>query len=193
MDTQPIQKEILRRLLISEEGFRYSEMKPKDVESDLYNYHLQQLVKKELVEKVNDKYILTESGKLYIWDLKPLDPFGHEADKFKVAVNMILLRENNGVKEILFQLRTRLPFAGSKETIGRGIKRGESVLEAAERGFREETGLTADFHMIGTVRTIRKNSANELINDMFYHVCVAETYEGNLVKKMILVNSSGFL
>jgi 8-oxo-dGTP pyrophosphatase MutT (NUDIX family)/predicted transcriptional regulator len=188
MSQNSLQLEILTKLLTSKPGFRFSEMKPQDVESDLYNYHLQHLVKNGLIEKTEDKYILTQKGKHYIWDTNPIDPFGQIDDKFKIAVSMFLIRENNGVKEVLFQTRTRLPFSGSKENPSRGIKKGELILEAAKRGFKEETGLDVDFSFIGVVRHIRYQGGrgevtSTLLNDMIYHICTADKYSGELIEK----------
>lgn len=56
-----IQKEIFRKLIYSP-ALRFSELKPKRVESNLFMYHLKQLIKNGYVVKVDDKYALSPSG-----------------------------------------------------------------------------------------------------------------------------------
>lgn len=61
-----IQRQILREL-VKGEAKRFSEIKPKAVESNLFMYHLRQLIRGGLVAKDNEssKYTLTKEGRLY--------------------------------------------------------------------------------------------------------------------------------
>lgn len=59
MGKRDIQSEILSKLLTAE-TLRYSEARPENVESDLYNYHLKFLIQKGLVEKNDNGYSLVK-------------------------------------------------------------------------------------------------------------------------------------
>lgn len=174
-----IQKEILVKLL-SSSALKYSEARPADVENDLYNYHLQFLVQKNLIDKTNNHYSLSETGKKHILDTEPLSPLGHTADKFKLNVLTILTRENNGKKEVLNQTRKRHPFFGRKGIMGGTIRKGESVLAAARRKLNDETGLDAEFKLLGLVRKFTLDKNHELVSDILYHTCLSTLYSGEL-------------
>ncbi|MDB5178531.1 MAG: hypothetical protein JWN01_474 [Patescibacteria group bacterium] len=178
----PIQQAILECLRVASAGLRYTDMKPDDVESDLYNYHLQYLVKNQLVFKEDEKYFLTSSGKKYIIELNPLDEKG-ESNRFKIAVLCLVIRESEQGPQILSQHRLRQPFAGQREFIGGGLRRGEPVLRAAKRRLGEEAGLSANFTLLGMLRKVRFDSQGLLYSDIIYHVCVADKYEGDLAVK----------
>ncbi len=72
--THTIQKEIFRKLVYAPE-LRFSELKPKKLESNLFMYHLKQLIKNGYVQKEDGKYTLSPSGmahadKLSLKDLR---------------------------------------------------------------------------------------------------------------------------
>src|SRR4051812_48701432 len=59
-----IQLHIIRQMLHAAES-RYSELKPKNVESNLFMYHLKQLIREGLIEKRDKTYVLTREGKRF--------------------------------------------------------------------------------------------------------------------------------
>ena len=75
-----IQNEILTNF-IGAKSLRYSEARPEGLENDLYNYHLQFLVKKGFLEKTNAKYALTKVGKQYV---AQFDVRGNIREKFNI-------------------------------------------------------------------------------------------------------------
>ena len=103
-----VQNIILTKLLRSEK-LRYGELKPEDVANDLFNYHLQFLVKKCLVDKLGDGYKLSVSGVKHVADEYPLNPQGEVANLFKMnAITIISRNTKNGI-EILNKVRGRSP------------------------------------------------------------------------------------
>ena len=176
----PIQYAILERLRTSPSGLRYSEMKPAwETENDLYNYHLQHLSKQGLIDKFDDKYFLSESGKKYLIELNPLNESG-DSHRFKLA-SLCLLKDGDGPDtKFLYQLRTRQPFAGARQMIGGGIMRGELAAEAAGRRLQQEAGLLAKFRLFGLIRKLRIDLEGEIYSDILYHVCVSEEHSGEL-------------
>jgi 8-oxo-dGTP pyrophosphatase MutT (NUDIX family) len=175
----PIQRSILEDLRTSSTGLRYAEMKPSDIENDLYNYHLQYLAKNEMVVKRDEKYYLSTAGKEYLVDLNPLDATGESA-RFKLAAAMLVIRGQGADTQLLYQNRLRQPFAGVRGLIGGGIMRGEPAAQAARRRLEQEAGLIADFRLLGMLRKIRFDEDGKLYSDILFHVCVSEEYEGVL-------------
>lgn len=181
MDIPSVKKEILTKLL-KNNGLRYSEAMPENVESDLYNYHLKHLVTLGLVEKSEDKYFLTTEGKHYVEVIVPISPLGTTAELFRVNTLIILVKEEKGKRLVLNQTRKRHPYYGNKGIIGGIVKKGELLKDTYKRVLKEETGLMADFETIGTIRKIRRASNDELYTDIFCHVGLATACTGNLVE-----------
>jgi len=174
-----IQIQILTKLLRSQ-GLSYSQARPFDVENDLYNYHLQFLVKKGYLEKHNKIYTLSNKGKKFILNI---DSFGRIKELFRVSVLPYVVRVHKGKKEILAHKRTRQPYLGDIESVAGRVKLAERIEEAAKRKLMEETGLEADFNFIGIHRKIRRDNNKKIIEDTFYHVLYGENPNGKLIEK----------
>lgn len=175
-----IQNEILTNF-IGAEGLRYTEARPEGLENDLYNYHLQFLVKKGFLEKTDAKYALTKVGKQYV---AQFDVLGNIRAKFKASILAWVVRRNDeGKLEILYQERRRQPFFGDHTAIAGKILPGEKIVDAAKRKLKEESGLDGDFRFIGVVRTIRNDKDGNNLEDTIYHICVCEDVAGELVKE----------
>lgn len=188
MNINPIKKEILIRFIKSPEGLRYRDAKKFEWENDLYNYHLQSLVKDNLVEKRKYKYFLTEKGKKLVEVELPLDPKGIQSDLFRINVLCIIIKKGTDGYLILNQKRKRTPYAGDIGIIGGAIFQGELMIDAAKRKTELETGLEVDFEHISTVRKLRYNSNNQLFSDIEFHICLGLNPLGNLVEE----NEYGF-
>jgi ADP-ribose pyrophosphatase YjhB (NUDIX family)/predicted transcriptional regulator len=167
---------ILTKLATSK-GLRYSEIKPEGVENDLFNYHLQYLVKRGWVEKQDDKYAITQDGKRYAANM---DARGVIQNLFKASVALYIFAGD----KILLQRRTRHPFFGDVTSIAGKIHLGERAEDAAARKLAEEAGLTANFRLYGVHRKTRRDSNNEVIEDTIYHICgTHKILSGELVSK----------
>lgn len=179
MVDNPIQLQILSNCCFYESGSRYSQMKPKGVDNDLFNYHLQQLVKKGYLEKRDRLYFLSEQGKSLATNV---DYETHKiSTNYKVSVYLCPVIND---KVLLYQ-RLKHPQYGYTGLISGKIRYGEPVLEAAQREFNEETGLTADFKIIGNLRQIRHNKGGKAIEDGIFYVCFTDHVKGNLIEKSI--------
>lgn len=171
-----IQKEILTKLMHNPEGLRYSYIMLKNVENDLFNYHLQQLVKRGFIRKESNGYLLNEKGNLFVSNLTAE---GKHQELFKVSVALVVTRNN---KEMLLQKRLRSPFYGDVTGIAGKVRKGEMVLNAAKRKLFIESGLKSEFRFIGILRKIKRNRLKEILEDTFYYYCYAESPTGKLIE-----------
>ncbi|MCA9392339.1 NUDIX domain-containing protein [candidate division WWE3 bacterium] len=178
-----IQKEILGKLL-STNGLRYTDARPSRVENDLFNYHLQFLVEKGLVEKHEDDglYYLTQAGKQYIEGNISLTQEGRPYFRFRVGVLVIALIVDHGETLILSHTRKRHPFYGDTGAITGKVHASERVKDTALRKLEEETGLVGGkVEVKGLMRKIRKTEDGELFFDSFWFICLVRGADGELV------------
>lgn len=177
-----IQTEILTRLLQSE-PLHYHEVKPSGVENDLYNYHLQFLVNKGLVEKQNGLYALTDQGKYYVNTDHPINPLGQKISKYKANVLTVVIDTSKETLMVLNQTRKRHPFYNHRGIMGGPINPGEPLLEAAKRKLAQETGLNGEFQQLGVVRTISLKANDQIFADTFFFPCLAVNPSGSLITR----------
>jgi ADP-ribose pyrophosphatase YjhB (NUDIX family) len=172
-----VQREILSKVRFKPDGARYSQLKVKDIENDLFNYHLQQLVKKGLLRKVAGRYLLTKSGKSTVTNIDEEDL--KNPPVFKVSVYMVLQDRN---KVLLYQRKKHPQYNYVGFPSGK-IRYGENLLGTATRELNEETGLKAKFKLVGNIRQIRKNSMRQIIEDGVFYICHSDKFSGKLVPK----------
>lgn len=177
----PIQNGIFSRLK-NAKVLRYSEMQPKGVPNDLFNYHLQFLVKKGYVNKLDDGYMLSDLGVKHVADYNP--PLGEtgSTNLFKINVLTVVSRIYKGKLQILNQLRTSNPSYGKIGIPGGVVRKGESVTDAATRKLKVETGLDARFKLVGTQRRIMYVKG-ELFSDVVFPIAYSDSSSGELISE----------
>lgn len=176
----PIQNHIITRLK-NAKSRRYSELHPQGTPNDLFNYHLQFLVKKGFIEKNEDGYELSENGMKYIADAYPLNEESQAvASLFKLNVITIVSRVQNNKIEILNQVRMSNPSYGKVGVMGGIVHKGESIEGAATRKLFEETGLLAKFKILGIERRLMYVK-DTLFSDVLFPIAYADSYSGELI------------
>jgi 8-oxo-dGTP pyrophosphatase MutT (NUDIX family) len=176
----PIQNHIFARLK-NAKSLRYSEMQPDNVPNDLFNYHLQFLVKKKFVNREEEGYSLSELGVKHVADYNPPVDASGSAHLFKVNVLTIVSRKHNGKIEILQQVRKSNPSFGKVGVPGGVVRKGESLEDAAARKLKVETGLEATLKIVGMQRRTMYVKG-ELFSDILFPISYADTYEGALLE-----------
>jgi 8-oxo-dGTP pyrophosphatase MutT (NUDIX family) len=172
-----VQKHILIKLA-QNEVLKYSQIKPVDIENDLFNYHLQYLVKTGLVEKLATGYKLSVYGldRVFMMDSK-----GTQYEGLRVSVLLYIIKVVNGQKYVLAQKRNREPYRDEDNPgIAGKVLKGELIEDAAVRKMKEETGLVGHCQFVGVIRRITKHTDN-VIDDGLFHVCVCLDSEGKLI------------
>jgi len=167
-----LQQNIIK-ILATRESARYSEIKPKTIESNHFLYHLYQLIKDGLVGKRADKsYYLANKGKAYIDNLS--------FSSFKVRsqpkiVNLLVCKNDND--EYLLYKRVHQPFIGQVGFPYGKIHLGETIGESSKRELLELTGLSAELSHRGDVYTTVFHD-DVLITHTLFHVHYAENPVG---------------
>ena len=160
-------------LLKNASCLRYGELKPKEIPNDLFNYHLQFLVKKKYINKTDKGYSLSKKGIKYIAD-------STINNLFKINPLLIVARIENGKLQILNQLRKSHPSFGKIGVPGGIVFKGESIIDASSRKLKIETGLDAKFKIIGMMRRLMYIE-NELFSDVIFPIVYTDKYSGTLI------------
>jgi hypothetical protein len=175
----PIQNHILSKLK-NAKSLRYSELQPEKTPNDLFNYHLQFLVKKGYITKLDEGYSLSELGIKHVADPVPVETFNSITSLFKINVITIVSRVVDGNLEILNQIRKSNPSYGKIGVPGGVVLKGELIEPAATRKCKAETGLSAIFKLIGCERRVMYKSG-ELFSDVLFPIAYADSFNGELI------------
>lgn len=131
-----VQRAIISRL-IAAETVRYADLKPNDIESNLFMYHLRQLIKAGYVQKGDGGYSLTLQGGQYV-NRMSLDN-QHIRIQPKV-ITILVITHHDG--EMLLLERLHQPFLHFKGLPSGKLHFGEPLETAASRELSEKAGLT---------------------------------------------------
>lgn len=175
----PLQNHILSKLK-NAKFLRYSELQPDTmkVPNDLFNYHLQYLVKKDFIIKSRTGYTLSDKGIKHVADPYPSN--SAITSLFKINVITIVSRVVKGKIEILNQIRASNPSYGKVGVMGGVVLKGELIEPAATRKLKQETGLDAQFRLVGCERRIMYKGG-ELFSDLMFPIAYAHTAKGTLI------------
>ncbi|HSH18451.1 MAG TPA: NUDIX domain-containing protein [Candidatus Saccharimonadales bacterium] len=164
------------------ESARYSElMRPTGLDSDVFKFHIRNLVHQGLIQKREDgAYILTPNGKEFANNLDESARTTQKQPKLTLRICLSRINEK-GELEYLFQERRRNPFWGYWDTIGGPILWGESIEDAASRELKKQTGLSASFTVKAFLRVRDFNEdTRELLEDKLFAVLGAREHTGEL-------------
>lgn len=150
MELHYYQSEIIKKLMYNPR-LKFSNLQIEGLSSKHFNYHLQELVKLDLIKKNENVYELTILGKEYV---AKVDEASMQIESQpKVNVGVLVERVNEyGKKEYLLSKRLKHPYYGKVGGITGKVRFGEKTEDTARRELFEETGLTGDFQFSGIVR-----------------------------------------
>ena len=158
-----VQRSVLRRLS-ARNGLRFSEIKPRGVESNRFMYHLKALIDASLVRKNGLLYKLTAKGKGYIDRLSDVD----FKERIQPKIVTLIVCKNEKGQYLLYK-RGKQPFLDKIGFPYGKIHMSERIEDAALRELREKTGLTAQLTYRGDVY-ITVHDEEELLTQMLAHV-----------------------
>jgi ADP-ribose pyrophosphatase YjhB (NUDIX family) len=167
-----IQSDILNKLMFSKKA-RYRDLKTKDVEGNLFSYHLQTLLKNEYILLKNSYYYLTTKGAQHV-DRMSAETLKPRAQP-KIATLLVLKSKG---KYLLYK-RGRMPFINHIGFPYGKIHLEERVSESANRELFEKTGLTAKLKHRGDVY-ITVHNETELVSHTLFHIFSGSKIQGQL-------------
>jgi ADP-ribose pyrophosphatase YjhB (NUDIX family) len=175
-----IQLKILKKLLFAQK-LRYTELKPDEaLENNQFDFHLDQLIKAGYIQKTEQGYLLTQSGKEYA---NRMDTDTVKIPKqAKVSVSLAIRREFEGKRQYLIYTRLKQPFYGCQGFPSGKIRYGENVTDTITRELKEETNLDgAGVPVLLRHYRVFDKSSKELLEDKFMFYSLVENPTGELV------------
>lgn len=178
------QKAILLKLAVSSGKMRFNRLLVKGLESEHMNYHLKQLLLLGLVEKADDGYRLTDSGKDYVNLVDSEVDMIEKQPKTSIIVRAVRRNRETGEFEHLLCKRLRQPYYGKVGRITGKVRFGETFEEAASRELVEETGLVAGkFTLEEIYRKMRRREDGIFVQDVIFYRFFAAELDGELIHK----------
>lgn len=165
-----IQKDIITRLSQARE-LRFSELKPAQLESNSFMYHVKQLITSGFVEKTDTGYTLTPAGLTYVDGLSLKSSRPRKQAKI---LSVIVLKNKQG--QYVLARRKYQPFIDTFLFPGGKQHYGESPEDHVRRELQEQFGLTGTPRRRGLVDQ-RSYSRGTLITHVLTHVYEL-VYEG---------------
>lgn len=163
--TQKMQQDILVKLTHAHQ-LRFNELWDKQGESNVFSYHLKNLIESGLIKKEEEYYKLTNDGMTYV---ASMEGTSGKTTKKPIVCSFVL-----GYKpeedEILINIRKKEPFFNYVGISGGKMEFGSYPLKTAKEEFLEETGLQGDFQLSGI------SNYNTFNNKELMHHIVAFTY-----------------
>ena len=151
----------------------YSElMRPTGLEGDRFKYHINKLVKRNLVYKASDGlYELTAEGKEFANRLN--EQTGREIEQPKSSMLLVVTSIVNGTTYFLAHRRDREPFRDYWGIMSAPLLRGMPVRESAAKEFKKQAGLLANFSPIGLYRVIDQTPSGKVLEDKLFSLLFA--------------------
>lgn len=173
------QTKILRELLFMPTA-RFAELqKASGLESDHVKFHIKQLVKLGYINKIGNAYQLSVIGKEYASKLDT--DAGVIERQPKVAVLLVVEQYNpkTHMVEYLLQKRLKHPYFGFWGAPTGKVRWGETLLDAATRELKEETGLTGTFEYRGIYHErVRHQVTGKIIEDKLFQLMFCDRFSG---------------
>lgn len=163
-----LQKGIIRKLL-DQNGLKFSELKPKNIESNLFMYHMGRVKKLGLVDKKDSLYRLTSLGKQYV------DRVNLDTIEFRIqpkVITLLALKKSDG--QWLLIERKHQPFLNAKGFPSGKVHYSERLEDAAKREMLEKANISGvDIQIRGTV-SLRFIKDTEVVNHILAYVFYGE-------------------
>ena len=161
-----IQKHILSCLMTCQFA-RFRDMRPPDVDTNLYSYHLKLLIRQGFIEKTDQGYTLTMPGQAYI------DRVNLVTTKRTLQPKIItLLIIQDGYGNVLMYPKRRQPFMGQWTLpLGKVHNSDTSVRQAVQREIAEKISqeIAIDAQHVGDAY-IRIKQGDDVLMSTLAHV-----------------------
>ena len=155
-------------------GRRYSELKPNDVEGNLFMYHLQKLQAAGYITKSAAVYGLSQKGELFSSRMS----LKQGAPVMQPKIVVMLICQNKNDEYLLFRW-SRQPYSGLVSFPFSKVHFGRTLTETLEEALFYKTSLKGAFLYLGDVY-IRTLADNTLVDHTLAHIYRVTDIEGIL-------------
>lgn len=168
-----IQRHVMKVLLFIEYA-RFRDLRPKNVDTNLFSYHLKLLQQNQLVKKTDKGYTLSQNGLMYV------DRLNAKSGKFRTQpkiITMLLVQDEEG--RVLIQKRNKQPYI-NRWTLPYGKLHIEdpTLRMAAQREAEEKLGIQVAMGHAGDCY-IRAYMGDQLISTTLAHIFRASVHHTN--------------
>lgn len=168
-----IQKHILRQLATSD-ALRYTDLRPDNVEGNLFMYHLNQLIADGFITKKDKNYHLSLTGKKYASSMS----LESGSMRLQPKIVVMFIAKNKYGKYLLFKWK-RQPYQNLISFPFGKIHYGKSILDLAHNELEWKSGLTGDLQYSGDIY-VQTNENNEVVDHYLAHIFKVENIKGEL-------------
>lgn len=149
---------------------RFSDLQSEaGMTSDAFKFHIRTLMRSEYIQKRNDGlYQLTPRGKEYANRLD--EAAGAELAQPKVSMLLCAVSQREGEIVYLAHKRKRQPFYEFWGIGSAPLARGMTMNDSAHAEFLKQTGISADFVQLGTLRVIDTDPRSNVLEDKLFLV-----------------------
>lgn len=131
-----IQRKIISNLA-HESPLRFSKLKPNNISSNTFSYHLKRLLEMGYVEMTDNGYVATRKA------LKTMSYVGSNEKRTPRLATITMIYVTNERGEVLVQKRAFRPFINWYGIPSGLIHADETIAQAAQRELYEKTGILA--------------------------------------------------
>ncbi len=176
-----IQLQIIKQLALNS-TLRFRDLiKEIDITSEHFTYHINSLIKKGYIEKIENTYTLTLDGKVFVNKYWVNDMKGYQGPFVSVLLFITQDIEGNR-KEILLSKRLRHPHFGLFVNLTGKVLFGERFEDTASRVLLSETGLKGEFEYLKVYRKLSHKN-NKIVQDVIFIEMICHNPKGKLKEK----------
>lgn len=169
-----IQIKILKELLFKPVA-KFSDLNVTDLTNDHFTFHIKRLVELELVQKTDNGYELSVTGKEFA---NRLDTDNLVVERQAKTGVLIVCKSGD---RYLIQQRLKQPYYGFHGFMTGKTRWGETISETAVRELAEETGLVGIPELVGIKHKMDYELEGKLLEDKFFFVVKFVDPTGNLI------------
>ena len=178
----PIQSEILKTLIFKPKE-TFNKLNKSKISTDSFTFHLKSLVYEGLVKKEQSWYFLTAIGKEFANRLDVDNQNPRIEKQAKITVLIFAVKKEKNKTKYLLQQRLKHPYFGYFGAVGGKLKIGETIVEAANREFKEETGLSGKLTFCGVNHKTDYSKQGILLEDKIFFVFKATNLKGEFMSE----------
>lgn len=173
----PIQREIMR-LMTLHASPRYSDIKPEDVDGNLFMYHLNELMKDGYIIKTDKQYGLTIKGRRHAGIIS----VDTGLPRLQPKIVVMIYAKNTAGEYLLFRWK-RQPFMNTVSLPYGKTWFGEPIQKMAERELAMKTGLNGMLAHIGDAY-VKTSVGSEIISHMLVHIFSLSDWSGTAASEV---------